>query len=106
MIRFLIRRLSLGVVVMFMVTVAIYGMFYLGAPMDIARRLAGRNATPDTVQQIYKNLGLNRPLYDQYLHFLDRLAFHGDLGKDYYHQLPVTTVLRQDAPVTLSLAIG
>jgi peptide/nickel transport system permease protein len=62
MIRFLIRRLALGVVVMFMVTVAIYGMFYLGSPMDIARRLAGRNATPDLVQQIYKNLGLNKPL--------------------------------------------
>jgi peptide/nickel transport system permease protein len=106
MIRFLIRRLALGVVVMFMVTVAIYGMFYLGSPMDIARRLAGRNATPDLVQQIYKNLGLNKPLYDQYLHFLDRLAFHGDLGRDYYHQLPVTTVLRQDAPVTISLAVG
>jgi peptide/nickel transport system permease protein len=106
MIRFLIRRLSLGVVVMFMVTIAIYGMFYLGAPMDVARRLAGRNATPDTVEMIYKNLGLNKPLWQQYLHFLDRLAFHGDLGTDYYHQLPVVTVLKQDIPVTFSLAIG
>ncbi|HTC70169.1 MAG TPA: ABC transporter permease [Acidothermaceae bacterium] len=105
MIRFLLRRLSLGVVVMFMVTVAIYGMFYLGAPMDIARRLAGRNATPATVEMIYKNLGLNRPLWMQYRHFLWRLL-HGDLGTDYYHQLPVTTVLKQDAPVTISLALG
>jgi peptide/nickel transport system permease protein len=64
MIRFLLRRLSLGVVVMFMVTIAIYGMFYLGAPMDIARRLAGRNATPATVEQIYKNLGSQPPLVD------------------------------------------
>jgi peptide/nickel transport system permease protein len=105
MIRFLIRRLSLGVVVMFMVTIAIYGMFYLGAPRDIARRLAGRNATPETVALIYKNLGLNQPLWKQYRHFVWRLL-HGDLGTDYYHQVPVVTVLRQDIPVTFSLAVG
>jgi peptide/nickel transport system permease protein len=105
MIRFLIRRLSLGVVVMFMVTIAIYGMFYLGAPMDIARRLAGRNATPDTIALIYKNLGLNQPLWKQYRHFVWRLL-HGDLGTDYYHQVPVVTVLKQDIPVTFSLAVG
>jgi peptide/nickel transport system permease protein len=105
MIRFLIRRLSLGVVVMFMVTIAIYGMFYLGAPRDIARRLAGRNATPETVDLIYKNLGLNQPLWKQYRHFAWRLL-HGDLGTDYYHQVPVVTVLKQDIPVTFSLAVG
>jgi peptide/nickel transport system permease protein len=105
MIRFLIRRLSLGIVVMFMVTIAIYGMFYLGAPRDIARRLAGRNATPETVDLIYKNLGLNQPLWKQYRHFAWRLL-HGDLGTDYYHQVPVVTVLRQDIPVTFSLAVG
>jgi peptide/nickel transport system permease protein len=105
MIRFLIRRLSLGIVVMFMVTIAIYGMFYLGAPRDIARRLAGRNATPETVDLIYKNLGLNQPLWKQYRHFAWRLL-HGDLGTDYYHQVPVVTVLKQDIPVTFSLAVG
>ena len=105
MIRFLVRRLGLGVIVMFMVTIAVYAMFYVGDPRDIARRLAGRNATPQTVTMIYNNLGLNKPLWMQYRHFLWRLL-HGDLGRDYYHQIPVTTVLKQDAPVTFSLAIG
>ena len=106
MIRFLVRRLGLGVVVMFMVTIAVYGMFYLGAPMDIARRLAGRNATQETVLRLYHDKGLDKPLWEQYRHFVDRLIFHGDLGKDYYHNLPVATVLKQDAPVTFSLAVG
>jgi peptide/nickel transport system permease protein len=105
MIRFLARRIALGIVVMFMVTIAVYGMFFLGAPMDIARRLAGRNATQETVLRIYHDKGLDKPLWEQYRHFVWRL-FHGDLGRDYYHQLPVVTVLKQDAPITFSLAVG
>jgi peptide/nickel transport system permease protein len=104
-IRFLVKRFATGVIVMWLVTMAIYGMFFVGSPKAIARRLAGRNATQDTVDRIYKNLGLNQPLWRQYRHFVWRLL-NGDLGRDYYHQVPVTTVLKQDAPVTISLTIG
>src|SRR5450432_2152512 len=105
MIRFLVRRIALGIVVMFMVTIAVYGMFFVGSPQAFARGLAGRNATQETVDRIYHNLGLDRPLWRQYSHFVWRLL-HGDLGTDYYHGIPVTTVLKQDAPVTFSLAVG
>jgi peptide/nickel transport system permease protein len=105
MIRFLLRRIGLGLVVMFMVTITVYGMFFVGSPQAIARRLAGRNATQETVDRIYHNLGLDQPVYKQYVHFLGRLL-HGNLGTDYYHGVPVTTVLKQDAPVTFSLAVG
>lgn len=105
MIRFLARRLALGVVVMFLVTIAVYLMFFAGNAENIAHRMAGRQATPDVVQRVYDNLGLNRPILAQYGHFLWRLL-HGDLGRDYYHQVPVTTILKQAAPITFSLAIG
>src|SRR5664279_1358851 len=105
MIRFLLRRIALGLVVMFMVTITVYGMFFVGSPQAIARRLAGRNATQETVDRIYHNLGLDQPVWRQYSRFVWRLL-HGDLGTDYYHGVPVTTVLKQDAPVTFSLAVG
>ena len=105
MIRFLIKRFATGVIVMWLVTMAIYAMFFVGSPKAIARRLAGRNATQDTVDRIYHNLNLDQPLWRQYRHFVWRLL-NGDLGRDYYHQVPVTTVLKQDAPVTISLTIG
>lgn len=105
MIRFLARRAGLGVIVMFIVTISIYMMFFVGSPRYIARRIAGRNATQETVDRIYHNLGLDQPLWRQYTHWVWRL-FHGDLGTDYYHGLPVVTVLKQDAPVTFSLAVG
>jgi peptide/nickel transport system permease protein len=68
--------------------------------------MAGRQATPEEVQAVYRNLGLNRPLPVQFGHFLAQLFFHGNLGTDYYHQIPVTTLLKEDAPVTLSLILG
>ena len=105
MVRFLIRRLLQSIVVMVMVTIVVYLLFYMGTPENVARRIAGRQATPDTVKLVYHNLGLDRPLWKQYLDFLWKLL-HGDLGHDYYNGVPVTSVLKQAAPITISLAVG
>jgi peptide/nickel transport system permease protein len=105
MIRFLVRRLFLGAIVMFLVTIAVYFLFFAGSPRAVARTLAGRQATQAQVNAIYHNLGLDRPILVQYWHFLVKLL-HGNLGTDYYHGVPVTTVIRQDAPVTISLVLG
>jgi peptide/nickel transport system permease protein len=104
--RFLVRRISLGLLVMWIVTVAVFAMFFVGpGPADVARRLAGRQATPQTVNLVRKRLGLNEPIVVQYWHFLYKLL-HGNLGFSYYHGQQVTTVLKQAFPITLSLALG
>jgi peptide/nickel transport system permease protein len=105
-IRFLVRRVFLGAVVMILVTMTVFGLFFAGDPHSVARQLAGRQATQDLVNRIYHNLGLDQPLYEQYWHFLTKMVTKGDLGQDYYHGVPVTTVLAQDAPVTVSLVLG
>ncbi len=104
MIRFLIRRLALGVVVMWLITVAVFALFFI-APNDVARTLAGRQATPEVVASIQARLGLDQPLWRQYLDFVGN-ALHGNLGYDYYHGVPVTTIIAAALPITLSLAIG
>ena len=91
MVRFLIRRLALGVLVLWLITVAVFGLFFV-APNNVARTLAGRQATPETVAAISHRLGLDQPLWKQYLDFVGK-ALRGDLGYDYYHQVPVTTIL-------------
>ena len=105
MIRFLVRRILLGALVMLMVMVAVFLLFFSGDPHTVARTLAGRQATPATVNMVYHNLGLDRPIYKQFWSFLKNAA-QGNLGQDYYHQVPVTTILKQDAPVTISLVLG
>jgi peptide/nickel transport system permease protein len=104
--RFLVRRIAQGIVVMFLVTVIVFGIFFIGpGPADVARRLAGREATPEVVSLVRRRLLLDRPLYVQFGHFL-RMLSHGSLGDSYLHQEPVTTILKQAFPITLSLAIG
>lgn len=104
MTRFLARRAAQGLLVIWVITVLVFAMFYV-APNNVARSLAGRQATPETIALIEQRLGLDEPLWVQYKNFLWN-ALHGDLGFDYYHQVPVTTILQDAAPKTLSLALG
>ena len=104
MLRFLIRRTALGALVLWLISMIIFGLFFI-APSNVARTLAGRQATPETVALIQHRLGLDLPIWKQYLGFVGR-ALHGDLGFDYYHQVPVTTVIAAAAPITGSLVVG
>ena len=83
MTRFLIRRIALGVVVLWVITTSVFVMFYV-APHDVARTIAGRQATPDTVAAVSRRLGLNRPILDQYTSYLRHLV-HGNLGYSFYN---------------------
>jgi peptide/nickel transport system permease protein len=104
MIRFLIRRILLGILVLWLITMAVFGLFFV-APNNVARTMAGRQATPQTVELIRERLGLDQPVWKQYLDFIWK-ALHGNLGYDYYYQLPVTHIMAQALPITLSLALG
>jgi peptide/nickel transport system permease protein len=107
MTRFLIRRIALGIIVILMVTILVFIMFFVGpGPESVAHRLAGRQATQAQINQVLKNLHLTQPLYEQYWRFLTQLTWHHNLGYSYYHGQPVTTVLKEAFPVTLSLAVG
>ena len=104
MTRFVLRRLVLGIVVAWLMSVAVFALFYL-APADPARTIAGRQATAETVAAVRHRLGLDRPVPVQYWHFLVGLV-HGDLGYSYYNSEPVRSLIAARLPVTLSLTLG
>lgn len=104
MIGFLVRRVALGVLVLWVITVAVFALFFV-APHNVARLIAGKLATPQTVALVTQRLGLNRPVIDQYWSFLDRLG-HGNLGYSFYSQEPVSTLLASRIAVSVSLALG
>jgi peptide/nickel transport system permease protein len=103
-ITFLVRRLALGLLVLWVITVAVFVLFFV-APHNVARLIAGKLATPQTVALVSQRLGLNRPVIDQYWSFLDRLG-HGNLGYSFYSQEPVSTLLGSRIAVSASLALG
>jgi peptide/nickel transport system permease protein len=104
MIRFLLRRTVHGIVLIWVISMLVFGLFFM-APGDVARRMAGRQATPETVELIRHRLGLDQPKWQQYGNFMWR-ALHGDLGYDYYHQIPVSQIIVDALPKTLSLVLG
>lgn len=107
MARFLIRRIALGIIVMIMVTLLVFAIFFTGSgPQDVAAHLAGRNANQRTINLIIARLHLKDSLPVQYWDFLKRLVWHHNLGYSYYHSQPVSTILKQAFPITLSLALG
>jgi peptide/nickel transport system permease protein len=104
MIRFLIRRVASGVVVLWVTTVAVFTLFFV-APHNVAQTIAGRQATQQTVALVRARLGLNKPVLYQYWEFIVRLV-HGNLGYSYYNSEPVTQLLASRFSVTASIAIG
>ncbi|HVE23612.1 MAG TPA: ABC transporter permease [Acidocella sp.] len=88
---------------MLLVSVIVFALQHL-LPGDPAVMLAGDSAgDPHVVAQIRDQLLLNRPIGDQYLHWLVGVL-HGNLGYSWELSAPVTTLLLQKLPVTLQLS--
>jgi peptide/nickel transport system permease protein len=104
MIRVLLRRVLFGMLVMWFVATLVFTLYFV-APTDVARTLAGRQATEQTVELVRQRLGLDQPLHIQYVRFLGRLA-RGDLGDSFVNSQPVTSIIKRDLPITASLALG
>ncbi|MFY0045937.1 ABC transporter permease, partial [Acinetobacter baumannii] len=74
-------------------------------PADPARIVAGRSATPETVEMVRKELGLDRPILERYGRYLWGLL-HGDLGRSYVQRTRVTELLSSRLIPTLQLALA
>jgi peptide/nickel transport system permease protein len=103
--RFLIRRILTGIVVLWLVSTAAFFLFFARPVNTVAHQLAGRAATPQVINEVITNLGLNQPILVQYWHFLDHLL-HFNLGYSFYTQQSVNQMLKQDLPPTASVVAG
>jgi peptide/nickel transport system permease protein len=104
MIGLLLRRVAWGTLVVWLVATAVF-LVYFAVPRDVARLIAGRQASEQTVAAVRTRLGLDQPVVVQYGRFLGRLA-HGDLGYSFRTQESVNEIISRDVPVTASLALG
>src|SRR5580698_9290838 len=105
LVRFLIRRILTGIVVLWAVSTATFILFFARPVSIVGRQLAGRAASPAVITQTINQLGLNRPLLTQYWSFLDNLV-HGNLGYSFYSGESVNTIIKQDLPPTASIVVG
>ncbi|MDE0582504.1 ABC transporter permease [Planococcus sp. A6] len=103
MLMFIVRRLIQTVPVIFGVTIVVFIIMQL-VPGDPAVLLAGEGATKETIEALRVQLGLNQPLYAQYIDYVTNI-FRGDLGNSLKNDQPVLDEILVRLPITLELAI-
>ncbi len=104
MIRFLIKRLLLTIPVLIGVATLVFSLIHL-VPGDPVQAMLGESASPQDVAQLRTKLGLDRPLYEQYVTFAAGVV-RGDLGVSLRTNQPVTTVIFERMPATMELAVA
>src|SRR2546425_6521358 len=97
---FVARRLLQSLGVLLGVSVIVFGLLHLTG--DPTRLLLPLEAREEDVRQLRALLGLDDPLWIQYVRFLGR-AVRGDFGLSFKHQVPALTLIAQTLPATLQL---
>lgn len=99
----LIRRIGQALLVVLVMTVIVFvGLHAIGNPVDI---LIGQDVDQVDRARIIAELGLDKPLWQQYLAFLNG-ALHGNLGKSFVYNEPAIQLILQRLPATLELAFA
>ena len=104
MFNFIIKRLLAMIPVLIGISLLLFFMLRM-LPGDPAQVLAGQMASPEEIETIRRQLGLDRPIYEQYLSYLSRLA-HLDLGRSARTQNPVIEEVWARLPNTMLLAVA
>ena len=104
--RFLRKRIAMGLLTVFVTTVAVTLLIHLvpGDPVQIMYAQS-QGTTPEQLERIRASLGLDRPIPEQYVRFVGRLL-QGDLGTTIRGQQPVLDLILQRLPNTLALAVA
>ena len=97
-----LNRLALAALIVLAAMAILVGMIHL-VPGDAASIVLGTRATPELVAEFRGRMGLDQPLPMQLAGFVWR-ALHGDLGRDLFSNLPVTTIIVRELPYTFVLA--
>jgi peptide/nickel transport system permease protein len=100
---FVIRRILQSVAVVLVMSLVVFvGVHVVGDPVHI---LISDEMTQEEIDRFIQRLGLDRPLHEQYLHFIANAA-RGDLGNSFVHGEPALELILERMPATLELALA
>ena len=100
---FVIRRILQSVVVVLVMSLVVFvGVHLVGDPVHI---LISDDMTQIEIERFIQKLGLDRPVHEQYFHFLANAA-RGDLGNSFVFGEPALKLILQRMPATLELAFA
>jgi len=101
--QYIAKRVVLLIIIIFFVSVASFFLVHLlpGNPVDI---ILGPNQTKQNVAIVNKQLGLNKPLYEQYFIWIGNV-FHGDLGQSFTTHQTTSSIIGESFPIDIELII-
>jgi peptide/nickel transport system permease protein len=104
MLRYALKRLGLGVIIVSVAMMILFAMVYVipGDPVSVA---LGPRATPEMIQALRTRMGLDQPIWVQFVKFYTS-ALRGDLGIAMLSERPVLDVVFEQLPFTLALVGG
>ncbi|MCV0397950.1 MAG: ABC transporter permease [Rhizobiaceae bacterium] len=103
MIAFLLRRAGIGLLTLVLASIVVFSVMEI-LPGDPARLMLGMNATPEAVESLRNQMGLNQPVPIRYLDWIGGLLV-GDFGRSYTYSSPVIDLIAERASVSLPLAL-
>lgn len=102
MFKYFLKRLAQMLVTLFIVSILVFVLAnFIGDPVNM---LVSPKAPPEVREQVREELGLNRPILEQYVSFVTN-AFKGDFGKSYIYKVDVLSLIAQRVPATLELVL-
>ena len=100
---FIVRRVIQSLIVVLVMSLVVFvGVHVVGDPVHI---LISDDMTQEEIERFIQKLGLDRPVYEQYWHFLANAA-RGDLGNSFVYGEPALKLILQRMPATLELAFA
>ncbi|MCX8117850.1 MAG: ABC transporter permease [Desulfobacterota bacterium] len=103
MIAYLLKRTIVLLLTLLIVSMVIFSVLMV-LPGDPAQIILGIQATPEMLQKLRHQMGLDRPALLQYLQYMKNLAL-GDLGRSITYEVPVTSLILSRLQVTVPLAL-
>ena len=101
--KYFVKRLLSMIPLLFVISVLVFMFIHL-IPGDPARQVAGATATSGEIELVREQLGLNKPLLQQYVEWICGL-FAGDFGISYSNNVSVVELLKPRLPITIYLTI-
>jgi peptide/nickel transport system permease protein len=102
--KYIARRLIGAIPVLFGLSIVLFAFVHL-LPGDPATTILGQHATPERVAKMREYLGLDQPLWQQYLGYIGRLL-QGDFGSSVINNQPLLKELLHRFPATIELTLG
>jgi peptide/nickel transport system permease protein len=102
--RFAVRRLLLLVPILLGLSILVF-LWIRALPGGPAASILGERATPEAIEQVERQYGLDKPIYVQYVKYVQTLL-QGDLGTSIASRRPVTEEIGRRFPATVELAVA